>query len=128
MSNTTDTDVIAATTDVNSFTATPADAGEEFYPYTKRTQLFLIMNLATCVIGVIGNALAIFVFISGKELTQKPINRFFIHQSFIDLLACAFTILPCADKTLYLMFWKLLRRAILVTRLISLHTLVIYRV
>ena len=38
------------------------------------------------------------------------------------------SILPCADKTLYLMFWKLLRRAILVTRLISLHTLVIYRV
>ena len=38
------------------------------------------------------------------------------------------TILPCADKTLYLMFWKLLRRAILVTSLISLHTLVIYRV
>ena len=37
-------------------------------------------------------------------------------------------ILPCADKTLYLMFRKLLRRAILVTSLISLHTLVIYRV
>ena len=38
------------------------------------------------------------------------------------------TILPCADKTLYLMFRKLLRRAILETSLISLHTLVIYRV
>ena len=37
-------------------------------------------------------------------------------------------ILPCADKTLYLMFRKLLRRTILVTSLISLHTLVIYRV
>ena len=36
--------------------------------------------------------------------------------------------LPCADKTLYLMFRKLLRRAILVTSLISLHMLVIQRV
>ena len=37
-------------------------------------------------------------------------------------------ILPCADKALYLMFRKVLRRAILVASLISLHTLVIYRV
>ena len=37
-------------------------------------------------------------------------------------------ILPCADKTLYLSLWKLFRRAILVTSLIPLHTLVIYRV
>ena len=39
-----------------------------------------------------------------------------------------YTILPCANKTLYLMIRELLRRAILVTSLISLHTLVIYRV
>ena len=42
------------------------------------------------------------------------------------ILYCA--ILPCADKKLYLMFRKLLKRAILVTSLIPLHTLVIYRV
>ena len=45
-----------------------------------------------------------------------------------DRVEYVLTILPCADKTLYLMFRKLLRRAILVTSLISLHTLVIYRV
>ena len=88
MSNTTDIDFI---TDVNSFSDMPAIA--DVAPYTKRTQLLLIIFLVICAVGVIGNALAIFVFFSGRQLTQKPINLFFIHQAFIDMMACAFTIL-----------------------------------
>ena len=88
MANTTDIDSI---TDVDSFTDMPAIA--DVTPYTKRSQLLLIIYLFTCSVGVIGNALAIFVFISGRQLTQKPINLFFTHQAFIDLMACAFTIL-----------------------------------
>ena len=82
MANTTDIDSI---TDVDSFTDKPAIA--DVTPYTKRIQLLLSIYLFTCSVGVIGNALAIFVFMSGRQLTQKPINLFFTHQAFIDLMA-----------------------------------------
>ena len=86
MSNTTDTDSI---TDASSFTdlLTVADVAPP-----KRSQVLLVTSLVICAIGVVGNALAIFVFCSGKQLTQKPINLFFMHQAFIDMMACAFTI------------------------------------
>ena len=66
-----------------------------------------------------------------EEKNCKPHHVYTLHnfmQKRIIYIYIYIYILPCADKTLYLMFWKLLRRAILVTSLISLHTLVIYRV
>ena len=86
MSNTTDIDSI---TDASSFTDVPSIA--DVAP-SKRSQVLLVTSLVICAIGVIGNALAIFVFFSGRQLTQKPINVFFMHQAFIDMMACAFTI------------------------------------
>ena len=68
-----------------------------------------------------------------KDLEIMPIDKMIIDRIGITMFKVTYelvpkSILPCADKTLYLMFRKLLRRAILVTSLISLHTLVIYRV
>ena len=87
MSNTTD---INSITDDSSFTDVPTAA--DVAP-SKRSQVLLVTSLVICAIGVIGNALAIFVFFSGRQLTQKPINLFFMHQAFIDMMACVFTIL-----------------------------------
>ena len=86
MSNTTD---INSITDVSSFTDVPTIA---VVAPSERSQLLLVTSLVICTIGVAGNALAIFVFFSGRQLTEKPINLFFMHQAFIDMLACAITI------------------------------------
>ena len=88
MSNTTDP---GSNTDVSSFTDLPAIA--DVSTYSIGSQLFLIVYLIICAIGVIGNASATFVYVGGRQLTLKPINLFFIHQAFIDLIVCAFTIL-----------------------------------
>ena len=53
---------------------------------------FVISTYVLSILGVPGNLVTLTVLLSSKSFRNKPINRFLIHQSFIDLFSCCFTI------------------------------------
>ena len=60
--------------------------------YDGKDDIFVILILLFCGIGIFGNVIAIITFLSGSHLRKKPINVFFTHQSVIDLMVCVLTV------------------------------------
>ena len=54
--------------------------------------VMLIIQYTFAALGIPGNLLALAVLFGSKSLRSKPINRFLMHQAFIDLLSCSCTI------------------------------------
>ena len=53
---------------------------------------FIVATYVISIIGIPGNLVTMIVLLSSKSLRSKPINQFLIHQGFIGLLGCCFTI------------------------------------
>ena len=54
--------------------------------------VMLIIQYTFAALGIPGNLLALAVRFGSKSLRSKPINRFIMHQAFIDLLSCSCTV------------------------------------
>ena len=71
-------------------TDTNLDVPSNIYGGKNIVMMSLIYSLA--ILGIPGNLVAMIVLSSSESLRSKPINRFIIHQAFIDFLSCCYTI------------------------------------
>ena len=70
---------------------TDADLDKPSYLYKDKGNHYLIATYTLAIFGVPGNLLTIVVLLSSHHLRAKPINRFLVHQSTLDLCACILT-------------------------------------
>ena len=83
-------------TTISSYNVTNENLDEDVQirvGFTEKSDFIQALYFVFAALGIPGNILTLVVLLSCPCLRVKPINLFIIHQSFIDIFACVFTLL-----------------------------------